>query len=95
MSQIKQLLLLHQQQNGVKTIARKLGMSKNTVAGKQLSYTDRLTGALIGCQVFVACLPFSDYTFAMVVPSQRLEDFLYALGCLPEPFGWSTQGNRA
>jgi DNA-binding CsgD family transcriptional regulator len=31
MSQIKQLLLLHQQQNGVKTIARKLGMSKNTV----------------------------------------------------------------
>lgn len=192
MSQIKQLLLLHQQQNGVKTIARQLGISKNTVksylaklaqskysiaellllddpllevrfhagnpaykdpryeymatqmdyytaelkkvgvtkmllweeyisaypqgyvysqfcfhlrqqlvarrptmvlshepadklyidfAGKQLSYADRLSGELVSCQVFVACLPFSDYTFAMAVPSQRLEDFLYALGC--------------
>ena len=50
-------------------------------AGKQLDYTDRNTGGQISCQVFVACLPFSDYAFAMVVPSQRLEDFLHALGC--------------
>lgn len=50
-------------------------------AGKQLSFTDRDTGEQISCQVFVACLPFSDYAFAMAVPSQRLDDFLYALGC--------------
>src|SRR5690606_32449623 len=31
MSQIKQLLRLHKQQTGIKTIARQLGISKNTV----------------------------------------------------------------
>ncbi|SEN63089.1 Helix-turn-helix domain of resolvase [bacterium A37T11] len=31
MSQIKQLLRLHAQQTGIKTIARQLGISKNTV----------------------------------------------------------------
>lgn len=31
MGQIKQLILLHQQGHGIKTIARELGMSKNTV----------------------------------------------------------------
>jgi transposase len=50
-------------------------------AGKQLQYTNQHTGQPVSCQVFVACLPFSDYAYAMVVPSQRLEDFLYALGC--------------
>lgn len=48
-------------------------------AGKKLHYTDRSTGEMVACQVFVACLPFSDYGFATVVPSQRMEDFLYAL----------------
>ena len=38
MSQIKQLLLLHQQGKGRKTIARILGMSKNTVR----SYLEKL-----------------------------------------------------
>ena len=38
MSQIKQLLLLHQQGKGLKTIARILGMSKNTVR----SYVEKL-----------------------------------------------------
>ena len=52
-------------------------------AGKKLQYVDKSTGALIECQVFVACLPFSDYCFAMAVPSQPTEDFLYALSrCL-------------
>lgn len=48
-------------------------------AGKKLHYTDRLTGELIACEVFVACLPFSDYGFSTVVPSQRTDDFLHAL----------------
>ena len=52
-------------------------------AGKKLHYVDKSTGALIECQVFVACLPFSDYCFAMAVPSQPTEDFLCALSrCL-------------
>lgn len=50
-------------------------------AGKPLSYVNKETGEIINCQVFVACLPYSDYSFAMAVRSQCVEDFLYALGC--------------
>jgi transposase len=50
-------------------------------AGKLLFYFDRQTGEEIKVQVFVACLPYSDYCFAMAVPSQKMEDFIYTLGC--------------
>lgn len=50
-------------------------------AGKPLSYVDPQTGEIIYCQVFVACLPYSDYSFAMAVRSQNVEDFIYALSC--------------
>jgi transposase len=56
-------------------------------AGKKLSYIDRNTGEVIYCQVFVACLPYSDYSFAMAVSSQNTEDFLYALGCCLRELG--------
>lgn len=56
-------------------------------AGKPLHYIDHSTGELIACQVFVACLPFSDYSFAMAVPSQRIADFLYALSCCLQHLG--------
>ena len=36
-------------------------------AGHKLSYIDKHTGEYIECPVFVACRPFSDYTFAMAV----------------------------
>ena len=48
-------------------------------AGKQLSYIDKDTGVIIKCQVFVACLPYSDYGFAIAVRHQNIEDFIYAL----------------
>lgn len=60
-------------------------------AGKKLSYIDRQTGELIECQVFVACLPYSDYSFVMAVKSQGIEDFLYALKCCLEDFGGVAQ----
>lgn len=50
-------------------------------AGKTTSYIDRDTGEIITCQLFVACLPYSNYFFAIAVPSQKLEDFIYALTC--------------
>ncbi|WP_335965121.1 IS21 family transposase [Galbibacter sp. PAP.153] len=56
-------------------------------AGKQLSYFDRATGEEIFVQVFVACLPYSDYCFALAVPSQKTEDFIYALNCCLQFFG--------
>lgn len=56
-------------------------------AGKPLSYVDIQTGEIISCQVFVACLPYSDYSFAMAVKSQSVEDFLYALSCFLAELG--------
>lgn len=58
-------------------------------AGKKLSYIDRTTGEIIDCQVFVACLPYSDYSFCMAVPSQRTDDFIYALQTCLQCFGGS------
>lgn len=52
-------------------------------AGKKLSYVDQQSGEVVECQVFVACLPYSDYGYALAVPSQKTSDFIYALGsCL-------------
>jgi transposase len=56
-------------------------------AGKKLSYVDPQTGEVIYCQVFVACLPYSDYSFAMAVRSQCVADFIYALGCCLSELG--------
>jgi transposase len=56
-------------------------------AGKKLSFVDIETGELIECQVFVACLPYSDYGFAMAVHSQNIHDFLYALSCCLSELG--------
>ena len=52
-------------------------------AGDRLHYVDRDTGEIIHCPVFVACLPFSDYCFAMVCRSQSADEFVEALvACL-------------
>lgn len=48
-------------------------------SGDTMSYVDLSTGAIVKVQVFVACLPATDYSFAIAVPSQRQEDFVYAL----------------
>jgi len=56
-------------------------------AGKKLSYVDQHTGEIIECQVFVACLPYSDYCFAMAVASQSIEDFIFALTCCLKELG--------
>jgi transposase len=48
-------------------------------AGKTISYIDRTTGEIIECQLFAACMPYSGYSFILAVPSQKLEDFLFAL----------------
>jgi transposase len=56
-------------------------------AGKKLSYINRHTGEVIECEVFVACLPFSDYSFVMAVPSQSSVDFIYGLTCCLQSLG--------
>jgi transposase len=56
-------------------------------AGQSLSYTDPATGELIPCQVFVACLPYSDYSFVMAVHSQGINNFIHALNTCLQFFG--------
>ena len=56
-------------------------------AGKPLYYIDRQTGECIYCQVFVACLPYSDYSFVMAVESQKTEDFIAALQACIQQLG--------
>lgn len=56
-------------------------------AGKKLSYVDPHSGEQIECQVFIACLPYSDYSFAMAVTSQKIEDFIHALNCCLQQIG--------
>jgi transposase len=55
-------------------------------AGKKLSIIDMQTGEIISCPVFVACLPYSDYSFVMAVKSQSVDDFIWALRCCLEAF---------
>lgn len=50
-------------------------------AGKTLPITDRHTGQITHCQVFVACLPYSDYSFVMAVTRQTIAEFIHALVC--------------
>jgi transposase len=56
-------------------------------AGAKLFYIEPQTGQMVYCQVFVACLPYSDYSYAQAVKSQCVEDFIYALGCCLRELG--------
>ena len=47
--------------------------------GDTMGYIDRETGEVVQCQAFVATLPASDYGYLLFVPSQRTEDFVYAI----------------
>ena len=56
-------------------------------AGDRMEYIDRETGEIVPVNIFVACLPFSDYTFVMGVRQQTTDDFLYALSCCLKTLG--------
>lgn len=47
--------------------------------GDTMGYIDMETGEAVKCQAFVATLPASDYGYLLFVPSQRTEDFVYAI----------------
>ena len=56
-------------------------------AGDKLSYVDPETGEVIKVETFVACMPYSDYTYAICVPSQKTEDFIFAIRMCLEHLG--------
>ena len=60
-------------------------------AGDTMEYTDMDTGEIIRVQTFVGCLPYTDYAFAICVPSQKSEDFIYAITRMFAFFGGVTQ----
>lgn len=52
-------------------------------AGDKMSYVDRSTGEIILCPVLVCVLPYSKYTFAMVLPDATIPQVIKALNsCL-------------
>lgn len=51
-------------------------------AGNRMHYVRRDTGEVVPVEVFVASMPYSDYSYALAVPTQSSEDFVYALGRL-------------
>ena len=56
-------------------------------AGDKLRYVDTDTGEIVKVEVFVACLPYSDYTYVICVPSQKTEDFIFAIRMCLEHLG--------
>ena len=47
--------------------------------GKKCSWVDLETGLVHQCEVLVVVLPFSQYTFAIALPSQKTGDFIHGL----------------
>ena len=48
-------------------------------AGKKLHWIDRATGEIVEVEILVGVLPFSQYTFAIALPSQKMEDFTHGI----------------
>ncbi len=48
-------------------------------AGKKMEWVDLHTGELHTCELLVAVLPFSQYSFCIALPSQCLADFIHGL----------------
>ena len=63
-------------------------------AGDTLCYVDMETGDLVKVQTFISTMACTDYTFALCVPSQKTEDFLYALGKALEFYDGMMSWNR-
>ena len=48
-------------------------------AGKKMQWVDPFCGEVHNCEVLVAVLPYSQYSFAVAVPSQKTADFIEAI----------------
>jgi transposase len=48
-------------------------------AGKKMQWVDAHSGEVHVCEVLVAVLPFSQYSFCIALPSQSLADFIHGL----------------
>jgi transposase len=60
-------------------------------AGKKLRWIDIHTGEVHDCEVLVAVMPHSQYTFAIALPSQKTADFIAGLNAALLFFGKMSQ----
>ena len=60
-------------------------------AGKKLSYTNKQTGEVIKCQVFVGILPYSGFCFCYAVHSQKTDDFVICINAMIKYIGGLTK----
>lgn len=56
-------------------------------AGKRQHYIDMATGERIGCQVFIAILPFSGLIYCQAVHSQQTADFTHCINSMLKFYG--------
>lgn len=61
-------------------------------AGATIPWVDTATGEVQQCQVLVAVFPFSQYTFAIALPSQKTADFAHGIVHALAYFGGLPQG---
>lgn len=62
-------------------------------AGKKLSYVDRETGEIIYCDVYVAVLPYSGYTYCRASHSQKSSDLAENINGMVKYFGGTSTTN--
>lgn len=56
-------------------------------AGDLLNYIDVNTGELIACQILIGTLPFSGYSVAVALPSQKQQDFVSGIAIILKKLG--------
>ncbi len=55
--------------------------------GSKLRYIDSQTGEVITCEVLVCVLPHSHYSYAIALPSQKINDFVHGINSALHYFG--------
>jgi len=48
-------------------------------AGKHLHWVDIKSGECISCEILIGVFPHSQYTYAIALPSQQIQDFIYGI----------------
>jgi len=56
-------------------------------AGKKMNWIDRESGEVIEVEILAGVLPFSQYTFVIALPSQKMEDFTHGINQVLLHFG--------
>jgi len=67
-------------------------MMQADFAGSKLCWVDADSGEVHPCEVLVAVMPHSQYTFAIATPSQKTADFIHGLNMIFLFFGRLPQG---